>query len=680
MANDWKVKFVDDDSDDIQIASFNSDVDAKNWIKHQEIQGRYDPCGFEVVDGPYKDLNESVPKDFDPQAYVEEFKDYFGYKDEYSPIASYGDAADSLAHECALEMPTDTAAREIEGDAVMLLVLSGKEKAIEAGKALGDCMMKKTKHDEKTLLKRMKEAWGELSALQPLEELPITKVWIDDIRPAPSGYKWFKSVNSFIDHFSKDAPYLDNLGVVDIDHDAGDYAKDGGDYIKCLDYLEHRGVKDLQVRIHSQNPVGVAKMRQIIKKNGWKEIFDIYESARHEVDNEDVDEHSLERLLVDDAAFGRSFDVKKMAKDGEPGQFTIELDKKASTTYDPYAWVKNLKEMQSFIEKLLAHGCCNAWIIECKDHGMYDGSFSMKVGIQLLTQPFSSSTKSKLDESLILESFDGTKALNENWNPKFDDKPVDQFGQKWVKLDRSHYIVSHLTDIANDCQLDPSRRGPKLDSLSIDLVHAYSNGDLIVTVFGGSNGGGIEGICNFEVYLALVKKFISKLVGQGSDGTFQKAWLVDWSNDCCDDVWTLRFCLQLRDEQLQKLKSCTQLPSDNDDDDVNAGGSKAQNELPTFDEKAFIDKAHECSIPCTSAYAQFVKPLDGDEKHANIHVAGDFKDRIPLEELIFHFNPKSDEYAKKGWYQSIRCKNKWNAKVIAALEEMYPNGIRESED
>lgn len=44
--------------------------------------------------------------------------------------------------------------------------------------------------------------------------------------------------------------------VFDLDHDAGDYAKDGGDYIKCLDYLEFIGADGISVRIHSANPAG----------------------------------------------------------------------------------------------------------------------------------------------------------------------------------------------------------------------------------------------------------------------------------------------------------------------------------------------------------------------------------------------------------------------------------------
>ena len=55
---------------------------------------------------------------------------------------------------------------------------------------------------------------------------------------------------------------------IDIDHDAGDYANDGGDFIKVLDWMEEHGV-NLPVKIHSMNPVGIQKMTQICRKNGW---------------------------------------------------------------------------------------------------------------------------------------------------------------------------------------------------------------------------------------------------------------------------------------------------------------------------------------------------------------------------------------------------------------------------
>lgn len=114
------------------------------------------------------------------------------------------------------------------------------------------------------------------------------KLWIDDVRPAPLGYDiWCNSVNqakAYIIEFEKhienaldewDFPPADLWNatiIIDTDHDAGDFAWDGGDYIKLLDWLEETG-RNYPIRIHSQNPVGVQNMRAIIRRNGWKEIF-----------------------------------------------------------------------------------------------------------------------------------------------------------------------------------------------------------------------------------------------------------------------------------------------------------------------------------------------------------------------------------------------------------------------
>lgn len=101
------------------------------------------------------------------------------------------------------------------------------------------------------------------------------KLWIDDVRPAPEGYVWRKSVNAakrYIKEIERNwFPPLPRVELIDIDHDAGDFVYDGGDYIKLLDWLEETG-RDYPIRIHSMNPVGVANMRAIIQRNGWKEI------------------------------------------------------------------------------------------------------------------------------------------------------------------------------------------------------------------------------------------------------------------------------------------------------------------------------------------------------------------------------------------------------------------------
>ena len=63
-----------------------------------------------------------------------------------------------------------------------------------------------------------------------------------------------------------------SIEVIDLDHDAGDYADDGGDYIKILDYLEETE-RDYPIHIHSMNPVGVENMRRIIRRNEWTEVL-----------------------------------------------------------------------------------------------------------------------------------------------------------------------------------------------------------------------------------------------------------------------------------------------------------------------------------------------------------------------------------------------------------------------
>lgn len=97
------------------------------------------------------------------------------------------------------------------------------------------------------------------------------KLWIDDVRPAPEGYKWVKSVVSAQIAIIEHERYCVAFDLLDIDHDAGDYASDGGDYIRLLDWLEETG-RNYPIRIHSANPVGVQNMRRIIERNGWKEI------------------------------------------------------------------------------------------------------------------------------------------------------------------------------------------------------------------------------------------------------------------------------------------------------------------------------------------------------------------------------------------------------------------------
>lgn len=97
------------------------------------------------------------------------------------------------------------------------------------------------------------------------------KLWVDDVRPIPDGYWLAQSVRQAKLAIQIVEQSSEPIELIDIDHDAGDYVNDGGDYINLLNWLEQTG-RNYPIKIHSMNPVGVENMRRIIKRNGWTEI------------------------------------------------------------------------------------------------------------------------------------------------------------------------------------------------------------------------------------------------------------------------------------------------------------------------------------------------------------------------------------------------------------------------
>ena len=98
---------------------------------------------------------------------------------------------------------------------------------------------------------------------------------MDDVRPAPGDcfheWAWCHSVDVAKTIIQIQEVANKPVELIDIDYDAGDYAKDGGDYIKLLDWLEETG-RNYPIHIHSINHVGVENMRRIIERNGWTEV------------------------------------------------------------------------------------------------------------------------------------------------------------------------------------------------------------------------------------------------------------------------------------------------------------------------------------------------------------------------------------------------------------------------
>ena len=96
------------------------------------------------------------------------------------------------------------------------------------------------------------------------------KIWIDDIRSAPRGYvTWCTSVDAAKLYIQACENNSIKIELIDLDHDAGEYATYGGDYINLLNWLEETG-RRYPIKIHSMNPVGIENMRRIIKRNKWE--------------------------------------------------------------------------------------------------------------------------------------------------------------------------------------------------------------------------------------------------------------------------------------------------------------------------------------------------------------------------------------------------------------------------
>lgn len=104
----------------------------------------------------------------------------------------------------------------------------------------------------------------------------IIKLWIDDVRKPPSNeWIWVQSVVQAIPTiYMYERNMHDDTIIIDLDHDAGEFVKYGGDYIEILNWLEREGIVDTGYffHIHSMNSVGVQNMKAIIEHNGWRLI------------------------------------------------------------------------------------------------------------------------------------------------------------------------------------------------------------------------------------------------------------------------------------------------------------------------------------------------------------------------------------------------------------------------
>ena len=91
------------------------------------------------------------------------------------------------------------------------------------------------------------------------------KIWLDDTRIAPKGFYWVYSVNEAKKLIQLCEKTNENIEILDLNHDLGEYAKDGGDGIKLVDWLAETK-RFYPIKLHTMNPIGRENMQREINR------------------------------------------------------------------------------------------------------------------------------------------------------------------------------------------------------------------------------------------------------------------------------------------------------------------------------------------------------------------------------------------------------------------------------
>lgn len=103
-------------------------------------------------------------------------------------------------------------------------------------------------------------------------------IWLDDIRPAPEGFIWVKTVKDVMRTIviANSIAGKNVINILSLDNDLGENQKEG---YKVLDYLEVWKFKysdfnlPKEIRVHSANPVAKRRMETVINKLYSKETY-----------------------------------------------------------------------------------------------------------------------------------------------------------------------------------------------------------------------------------------------------------------------------------------------------------------------------------------------------------------------------------------------------------------------
>lgn len=253
----------------------------------------------------------------------------------------------------------------------------------------------------------------------------------------------------------------------------------------------------------------------------------------------------------------------KITKRNLKGQTT--LDEGSCETYED--------ALEIYIDCVIDHGKDDSWIDEDysriklgKNNIKYRKLLQCLNRDQYTSEEFLSPTDGmpymlELSVTGQEEDDDEYELFSEGLDPKYADQPENQYGEKWERLSGT-YLNSVIESIMKDIRVDSSDEdGPRMERMSLGDLHICEDGHLIAEIYGGANGGGFRGVeSNWPFYLALVKKFLLKLLDYDNGNMFKDVWMIDWDNDCCDDVWTLTLGIRLSDKEKLHLVEGNKFP------------------------------------------------------------------------------------------------------------------------
>lgn len=95
-------------------------------------------------------------------------------------------------------------------------------------------------------------------------------IYLDDLRENPRNSVLVQSVNEAKKFILKLEQYKIPIEL-DLDHDLGDFAKDGGDGIELVKWLVETK-RFYPIKFHTMNPVGLANMQALVDRYWNKDI------------------------------------------------------------------------------------------------------------------------------------------------------------------------------------------------------------------------------------------------------------------------------------------------------------------------------------------------------------------------------------------------------------------------